>query len=83
MRGVLTHGDVNLARPATCTRHPAPGPLEIATRATVRYLSVENATQTLHRLTSYAPGRDWDVASDDPRIVQDLEANDMTRLPWT
>jgi nitroreductase family protein len=43
---------------------------------------VETATQTLHRLTSYAPGRDWDVAIDDPRIVQDLEANDMARLPW-
>jgi SagB-type dehydrogenase family enzyme len=48
----------------------------------LRYLSVETATQTLHRLTSYAPGRDWDVAADDPRIVQDLEANDMARLPW-
>ena len=45
-------------------------------------MSVETATQTLHRLTSYAPGRDWDVAADDPRIVQDLEANDMARLPW-
>src|ERR1700730_5990623 len=37
--------------------------------------SVETATQTLHRLTSYQPGRDWDEAIDDPRIVQDLEAN--------
>ena len=45
-------------------------------------MSVETATQTLHRLTSYAPGRDWDVAIDDPRIVQDLQANDMARLPW-
>jgi hypothetical protein len=44
--------------------------------------SVETATQTLHRLTSYQPGRDWDEAIDDPRIVQDLEANDMSRLPW-
>ena len=43
---------------------------------------METATQTLHRLTSYTPGRDWDVAIDDPRIVQDLEANDMARLPW-
>ena len=51
-------------------------------RPGVRYLSVETATQTLHRLTSYTPGRDWDVAIDDPRIVQDLEANDMARLPW-
>ena len=44
--------------------------------------SVETATQTLHRLTSYQPGREWDEAIDDPRIVQDLEANDMSRLPW-
>src|ERR1700751_2685798 len=44
--------------------------------------SVETATKTLHRLTSYAPGREWDEAVDDPRIVQDLEANDMARLPW-
>lgn len=43
---------------------------------------METATQTLHRLTSYSPGRDWDVAIDDSRIVQDLEANDMARLPW-
>jgi hypothetical protein len=43
---------------------------------------VETATQTLHRLTSYQPGREWDEAIDDPRIVQDLEANDMSRLPW-
>jgi len=43
---------------------------------------VETATQTLHRLTSYQPGREWDEAVDDPRIVQDLEANDMSRLPW-
>src|SRR6478609_416812 len=44
--------------------------------------SVETATQTLHRLTSYEPGREWDEAIEDPRIVQDLEANDMSRLPW-
>lgn len=42
---------------------------------------METATQTLHRLISYAPGRDWDVAPDDPRIVQEMEANDMARLP--
>src|SRR4029077_10075363 len=44
--------------------------------------SVESATQTLHRLPPYQPGRDWDEAVVDPRIVQDLEANDMSRLPW-
>ena len=43
---------------------------------------METATQTLHRLTSYQPGRDWDEAIDDPRIVQGLQANDMSRLPW-
>jgi SagB-type dehydrogenase family enzyme len=43
---------------------------------------VENATQTLHRLTSYEPGRAWDAPVDDPRVVQDLQVNDLDRLPW-
>jgi hypothetical protein len=43
---------------------------------------VETATQTLHRLTSYEPGREWDEAIDDPRIVQDFVPNDIERLPW-
>jgi hypothetical protein len=43
---------------------------------------VETPTQTLHRLTSYEPGREWDVPVDDPRVLQDLEANDLDRLPW-
>jgi SagB-type dehydrogenase family enzyme len=36
--------------------------------------------QELHRLTSYRPGRDWDVPVDDPRILQDLKTNDTERL---
>jgi hypothetical protein len=44
---------------------------------------VETATQALHRITSYEPGRDWDEPPvDDPRVVQDLETNDLDRLPW-
>ena len=43
---------------------------------------METATQTLHRLTSYAPGHRWDLPADDPRVVQDLRTNDMDRLPW-
>jgi Nitroreductase family len=43
---------------------------------------VETATQALHRLTSYEPGRDWDEPIDDPRVLQDLETNDIERLPW-
>ena len=42
----------------------------------------ETATQALHRLTSYAPGREWDEPIDDPRVVQDLEVNDLDQLPW-
>ena len=42
----------------------------------------ETATQTLHRLTSYEPGREWDEPIDDPRVVQDLEVNDLARFPW-
>jgi SagB-type dehydrogenase family enzyme len=40
------------------------------------------ATQTLHRLTSYSPGQEWTVPAEDPRVVQDLEVNDLTRFPW-
>ncbi|HEY0716694.1 MAG TPA: hypothetical protein VGD68_03690 [Streptosporangiaceae bacterium] len=43
---------------------------------------METATQKLHRLTSYEPGRDWDAPVDDPAVVQDLQANDFSRLPW-
>ncbi len=43
---------------------------------------METATQTLHRLTSYELGREWDEPVDDPRVVQDLEVNHLDRLPW-
>jgi hypothetical protein len=43
---------------------------------------METASQRLHRLTSYEPGRDWDAAPDDPEVLQDLQVNDMDRLPW-
>ena len=44
---------------------------------------METATQTLHRLTSYAPGRAFDRPPvDDPRVVADLQTNDMARFPW-
>jgi hypothetical protein len=42
----------------------------------------ETPTQTLHRLTSYEPGREWDEPVDDARVVQDLEVNDLERFPW-
>jgi hypothetical protein len=43
---------------------------------------METATQALHRLTSYEPGREWTEPANDPRVVQDLEVNDLTRFPW-
>jgi SagB-type dehydrogenase family enzyme len=43
---------------------------------------VETATQTLHRLTAYEPGREWTDPIDDPRVRKDLEPNDLDRLPW-
>ena len=42
----------------------------------------ETATQALHRLTSYEPGRAWTDPPDDPRVLQDLQVNDMERFPW-
>jgi hypothetical protein len=46
---------------------------------------VETATQTLHRLTSYAswdPEHGWDPPVADPRVLMDLVVNDVTRFPW-
>jgi hypothetical protein len=43
---------------------------------------METATQTLHRLTTYEPGREWDAPIDDRRVLQDLEVNDLSRFPW-
>jgi hypothetical protein len=43
---------------------------------------MESATQALNRLTSYEPGRDWDEPVDDPRVLQNLETNEIDRLPW-
>ena len=49
---------------------------------------METATQTLHRLTSIdrvfadAPGSEWMPPVEDPRVVQDLETNDLARFPW-
>ncbi|MQB01629.1 MAG: hypothetical protein GEU78_15290, partial [Actinobacteria bacterium] len=42
---------------------------------------METATQRLHRLTSYEPGREWTESVEDPRLLQDLEVNDVARLP--
>ena len=53
---------------------------------------METATQTLHRLTSYTwdwyepsrgePDLVWTVPVDDPRVLRDLEVNDLDHLPW-
>jgi SagB-type dehydrogenase family enzyme len=45
-------------------------------------MGMETATHRLHRLTSYEPGRDWDAPADDPGVLQDLQVNDLGRLPW-
>jgi SagB-type dehydrogenase family enzyme len=34
-----------------------------------------------HRLTSYAPDREWDAPQDDPRIVADFQPNDLATFP--
>lgn len=43
----------------------------------------ETATQVLHRLTSYEPGREWTEPVDDPRILQDFESNVVERRPFS
>nr|WP_296064960.1 hypothetical protein [uncultured Actinoplanes sp.] len=42
---------------------------------------METATQILHRLTSYEPGREWDDVISDPRLVLGLKPNDFDRFP--
>jgi SagB-type dehydrogenase family enzyme len=42
---------------------------------------VETATQELHRLTSYSPGRDWAEPPDHPRARRDFQSNDLSTLP--
>ncbi len=39
------------------------------------------AAALYHSLTSYEPGREWDVPQDDPRIRHDLAPNDLDLLP--
>lgn len=43
---------------------------------------METASQALHRLTSYEPGREWDEPMPDPLVVQDFVSNDMATFPW-
>ena len=47
--------------------------------------AVERPSQTLHRLTSVARfdlGHEWEPPVADPRVLMDLEVNDLTRMPW-
>ena len=43
--------------------------------------AAETDTRTLHLLNSYEPGREWDEAKDDPRLVQDFEPNVLSLRP--
>lgn len=40
-----------------------------------------DTARTYHRLSSYDPGREWDVPVDDPRVVQDFAPNDLATFP--
>jgi hypothetical protein len=42
---------------------------------------VDRPTHLLHRLTCYAPDRDWTEVPDDDRLVHDMVANDVSRRP--
>ncbi|MER7336029.1 MULTISPECIES: nitroreductase family protein [unclassified Micromonospora] len=44
-------------------------------------MDLDSGAGLLHRLTSYAPNRAWDVSVDDPRVRQDLVPNDPATLP--
>ena len=44
-------------------------------------VDLDSGAGLLHRLTSYAPDREWDVPVDDPRVRHDLVPNDMATVP--
>ena len=44
-------------------------------------MDMDTGAGLLHRLTSYAPDRDWDMPVDDPRVRHDLISNDMATVP--
>jgi SagB-type dehydrogenase family enzyme len=44
-------------------------------------VDTDSGAGLLHRLTSYAPDRDWDMPADDPRVRHDLIPNDMATVP--
>lgn len=44
-------------------------------------MDLETGAGLLHRLTAYAPGREWDVPADDPRVRHDLVPNDPGSRP--
>jgi Nitroreductase family len=44
-------------------------------------VDLDSGAGLLHRLTSYAPDREWDAPVDDPRVRHDLISNDMSTVP--
>lgn len=44
-------------------------------------MNLKSGAGLLHRLTSYAPERDWDIPVDDPRIRKGLVPNDLDTVP--
>lgn len=44
-------------------------------------MDLQHGAGLLHRLTSYAPDRAWDVPVDDPRVRHDLVPNDPETMP--
>jgi hypothetical protein len=44
-------------------------------------MNLDRGAGLLHRLTSYEPGREWDVPADDPRVRHDLVPMDLETLP--
>lgn len=44
-------------------------------------MNLDEGAGLLHLLTSYEPGREWDVPVDDPRVRHDLTPNDPATMP--
>src|SRR5262249_14455121 len=57
----------------------------IRSRATATGLvsrAMETAAQRLHRVTSYAPGEDWEAPPDDPLALTGFQPTDLEKHPW-
>src|SRR6188508_455543 len=68
-------------RPWSAPSAGAPRPSARAACQTPGAMRPGDTARLYHRLTSYAPDREWDAPLDDPRIVQGFQPNELATFP--